>query len=694
MIPQIDNSIDDNNLVNEVILPSRTYKLSSNYETQIKYGETQNAVGEIISLSDAAEVKLKKLDIFGNLKQAGTPSPSSPVDVNVVSGSNVINISNKNIFNYNQWLEHKQEWDNEYVTITKNYIISIMANRNDMSSRTPPMTTSPSNNDIEYLKWMSFPVESDTDYTIILKNENLCTMQILRFFYKENYSYINVAQADFSSEYALFTFKTTSDTKFVSFRFDNESYSTGAKILKISEIQLLKGIYTISNMPNYEPHQDKEFHLDLPVENLFKLEDASSLYWGVNYSISKSELLLDGTTNGADKYIYNNTSNYITLKAGTYTISSYKLEGSYKYTGDIAINLRNVDNNTIYIAISKNTNYTQSKVITLTEDTNIYLQIYTNASGNILNNLKIGFQIEKGSKSNAYTPYGTEQIELCKIGDYQDYFYKSGSKWYLHKEIGKTIFNGSESWSYSSGNLVFYTDVLTLSRTNSNLFCNRFSKVANTTTYANMNTGEIKYDGAGSRRIIIKYTNYTSVTDFKTWLASNNTTVYYPLATAIDTEITDTTLISQLEDLQKAKAYQGTTYISTIANEIGPILDIDYYPLSSIYYETAQVDRISGFIDDKDAIKQAVYHILSIERYSYLIYDDNYGVELQQYIGQDFEYLKVTIQKTLEEALMQDERIISIEVIDIEKIDNETANVKLLIQANVGEIQMEVNINV
>ena len=43
---------------------------------------------------------------------------------------------------------------------------------------------------------------------------------------------------------------------------------------------------------------------------------------------------------------------------------------------------------------------------------------------------------------------------------------------------------------------------------------------------------------------------------------------------------------------------------------------------------------------------------------------------------------------------MQDERIISIEVIDIEKIDNETANVKLLIQANVGEIQMEVNINV
>lgn len=72
MIPQIDNSIDDTNLINEVILPSRTYKLSSNYETQIKYGETQNAVGEELTLTDAAEVKLKKLDIKGNTKQDTT----------------------------------------------------------------------------------------------------------------------------------------------------------------------------------------------------------------------------------------------------------------------------------------------------------------------------------------------------------------------------------------------------------------------------------------------------------------------------------------------------------------------------------------------------------------------------------------------------------------------------------------------
>ena len=197
--------------------------------------------------------------------------------------------------------------------------------------------------------------------------------------------------------------------------------------------------------------------------------------------------------------------------------------------------------------------------------------------------------LEKNSTATAYEPHQGKElpldlgsIELCKIGNYQDYFYKSGSKWYLHKEIGKTIFNGSETWTYSSSNAVFYTDALTLSQTNSNLFCDRFSKVANTTTYANMNTGEIKYDGVGNRRIIIKYTDVTSAADLKTWLASNNTRVYYPLETATDTEITDTTLISQLEAIYNAPLYEQTNITQT-NNDLPMILDI-----------TACKDNING----------------------------------------------------------------------------------------------------
>ena len=105
-------------------------------------------------------------------------------------------------------------------------------------------------------------------------------------------------------------------------------------------------------------------------------------------------------------------------------------------------------------------------------------------------------------------------------------------------------------------------------------------------------------------------------------------------------------------------------------------------------------DRIAGFVDDIEAIKQAVYHILSIERYAYAIYDDNYGVELEQYIGQDFEYLSATIQETLNEALTQDDRIFGVEVTNVEKTDDNSALVEFNVLTRNDEIEMEVIVDV
>lgn len=105
-------------------------------------------------------------------------------------------------------------------------------------------------------------------------------------------------------------------------------------------------------------------------------------------------------------------------------------------------------------------------------------------------------------------------------------------------------------------------------------------------------------------------------------------------------------------------------------------------------------DRIAGFVDNIEAIKQAVYHILSIERYAYAIYDDNYGVELEQYIGQDFEYLSATIQETLNEALTQDDRIFGVEVTNVEKTDDNSALVEFNVLTRNDEIEMEVIVDV
>ena len=80
---------------------------------------------------------------------------------------------------------------------------------------------------------------------------------------------------------------------------------------------------------------------------------------------------------------------------------------------------------------------------------------------------------------------------------------------------------------------------------------------------------------------------------------------------------------------------------------------------------------IAGKIDKLEAVKQTVYHILSTERYSNPIYDDDYGVELEQYLGKDIGYITADIENTLREALCQDDRITDVQVNDVSKSTEE-----------------------
>lgn len=68
-------------------------------------------------------------------------------------------------------------------------------------------------------------------------------------------------------------------------------------------------------------------------------------------------------------------------------------------------------------------------------------------------------------------------------------------------------------------------------------------------------------------------------------------------------------------------------------------------------------DRISGYTDDLDAVKQAVYLILSSERYKHIIYSWDYGVELLSLYGKPMPYVMSEIPRRVKEALIQDSRI-------------------------------------
>ncbi len=67
--------------------------------------------------------------------------------------------------------------------------------------------------------------------------------------------------------------------------------------------------------------------------------------------------------------------------------------------------------------------------------------------------------------------------------------------------------------------------------------------------------------------------------------------------------------------------------------------------------------RIKDFAYGIEAIGQAVYKILMTQRYSYAIYDRNYGIELNDLIGADRHYVCAVLKGRVEDALLYDSRI-------------------------------------
>ena len=102
---------------------------------------------------------------------------------------------------------------------------------------------------------------------------------------------------------------------------------------------------------------------------------------------------------------------------------------------------------------------------------------------------------------------------------------------------------------------------------------------------------------------------------------------------------------------------------------------------------------VAGKIDKIDSIKQAIYHILSTERYSNPIYDDDYGVELEQYVGKDLGFISASIENELREALCQDDRITDVQVDNVSKGEQgNSCLIEFTVFTKYGNIQEELNV--
>ena len=104
-------------------------------------------------------------------------------------------------------------------------------------------------------------------------------------------------------------------------------------------------------------------------------------------------------------------------------------------------------------------------------------------------------------------------------------------------------------------------------------------------------------------------------------------------------------------------------------------------------------DRVSGEADGLEAMRQAVYLILSTERYAYPVYSWNYGVELKDLFGQPTTYVEAVLEYRIRDALMADERITDVRNFEFSSQKN-TVSATFEVVTNQGNVQSTVEVTI
>lgn len=268
------------------------------------------------------------------------------------------------------------------------------------------------------------------------------------------------------------------------------------------------------------------------------------------------------------------------------------------------------------MTISKGATSSSSWTASATENNGLWCYVYI-TNGKEFNNDVLKVQVEKGSIATSYEPYvggiaspnpdypqdiqvvtgeqtvsitdgtntqnftvGLGSIELAKIGDYQDYIYKSGDDWYVHKGCNKIIYDGSqdENWSYANGSVFPFrmtiADAAKLTTSQAlppNIFSNYYTPRKWNYDVQTESLPDACITSTVSATFAIRNVDIGSLANFKTWLSTHNTSVYYPLATPTDTKITDSTLIGQLNAVHQWLTRYG--YNATVSGNLPLIID-------------------------------------------------------------------------------------------------------------------------
>ena len=104
-------------------------------------------------------------------------------------------------------------------------------------------------------------------------------------------------------------------------------------------------------------------------------------------------------------------------------------------------------------------------------------------------------------------------------------------------------------------------------------------------------------------------------------------------------------------------------------------------------------ERLEGYTDGIAAVKQAVYIILNVERYDYLIHSWNFGVELKGLFGKPMNWVMPEAKRRIREALMMDDRITEVDEF-VMQADRHALNISFTVHSIFGDFEGGTSLNV
>lgn len=128
------------------------------------------------------------------------------------------------------------------------------------------------------------------------------------------------------------------------------------------------------------------------------------------------------------------------------------------------------------------------------------------------------------------------------------------------------------------------------------------------------------------------------------------------------------------------------TDFATIGQDIAVVAPEDRP--SYTYKIDFKAGRVVGYVDGREAMKQAILKIIQTERFSFLIYSWNYGIELNAVVGRSFPVFSSEIKRVITEALKADARIKEVKDFTVTQITKRSAAVAFTAVTVFGDVDI------